>query len=437
MKTRIEPYIYAFLITISAASFAQTPMTIDQCVATALEHNSSIQLSQQNAGAAVGRVKEARGAGGPRLAIFGYAKDRSAEISLPLAVGIENQKLVMVDMPYVPSAVASYGLSFSQVLDFNGMIRTGVDATQINAQSASLMVSGTRNDVVMQTKMAYYDVLRCQEMLAVAQEAMHNAETRRHTAQALVETGIASIVDTIRADAAISAAQQSVISAQNAIQVTKSTINHIMGTDINAPLEVVKPTEQPVPPGSYDSYLTEALSNRPEVAVASRNVRYARLQQKLANRDMSPSVVLGASAQVDAAERTSQDSNASVSLTVSVPIYDGGQTSGRVDQAKAAIKSAFTMEEDTKASITLQVRVACVHMQNAAEKLVAARKGLEQATESLRLSRARYAEGMANQVELSDAELAFTQAQSNLVNARYDQLSAQAEMDRAVGRYAK
>ena len=70
-------------------------------------------------------------------------------------------------------------------------------------------------------------------------------------------------------------------------------------------------------------------------------------------------------------------------------------------------------------------------------ELSTANKELDQATESLRLSRSRYGEGMTSQVELSDAELAFTQAQTNVVNARYEQLGSQAELERAVGRYAK
>ncbi len=437
MKTRSKTYICAVLCVLPSMCFAQTAQTIDECVTTALTHNYAIQLSKQNADAAEGRVKEARSTANPHLGMFGYASDRSAEINLPLAVGIDNQQLVTYNFPYVPQAVASYGVSVSQVLDFSGMIRTGTHAAQANAQSANLMVTGTRNDVVMQTKMAYYDMLRSQEMLAVAEEAMRNAVTRKHTAESLVETGIASKVDTIRADAAISAAQQSVINATNAIQVTKSIINRMMGMDVNAPLELVKPADQAVTLGSYETYLTEALNNRPELAIAGKNALLAKLNHKLAGRDMSPSVVLSATAKVDAAERAHQDSNASVALTVSVPVFDGGQRSGRLEQAKAGIRSAATAEEDTKAAITLQVRVAYVHVQNASEKLTTASKGLEQATESLRLSRARYAEGMASQVELSDAELAFTQAQSNLVNARYDQLSSQVELDRAVGRYTK
>jgi outer membrane protein TolC len=412
-------------------------MTVDECVATALTQNRSIQLSKENVNLAIGKVREARGVGKPQMNVFAQGRDRSDDLTMPLAVGIENQNLMIQSFPYVPKATASYGVAVSQVLDVSGMIRTGTNVAKIDAQSAGLGVSGTRNDVILQTKLAYYDVLRSEELLAVAQQAMKNAEARKHTAQALVDTGIASKVDVIRADASISAAQQSIITAQNAIQVTKSVVNRIIGVDVNTPFAVVKPAETIMNLDSYETYLNEALTKRPEAAIASKNVSTSRLRYKLAENGMSPSFVLSAAAEIDTADRLTQDNNASIGLSAVFPLSDGGETRGRKEQAKAGIESAKIAVEDTYAAITLQVKTAYVSVQNAAEKLSTANKELDQATESLRLSRSRYGEGMTSQIELSDAELAFTQAQTNIVNARYEQLGTQAELERAVGRYAK
>jgi len=394
-------------------------------------------LSQQNANIAAGRVKESRGANNPQLNLFGRAQDRSDDKLLPLAVGIDNQNLIIHDFPIVPNASSSYGISVSQIIDYGGMIHAGTNLAKIDAQSAGLNISSTCNDVVFQTKLAYYDVLRSEELLSVAQEAIKNAETRKHTAQALVDTGIASRVDVIRADASISASQQSYISAANAIKVTKSIVNRILGVDVNTAFDAVKPVESDITLQPYDIYLNEALTNRPEAAIASKNISAAGLRYKLANNGMSPSVVVSASAQIDSVHQVEQDKNASIGLAVVFPLSDGGVTNGRKEQAKAGIESAKIAAEDTIAAISLQVKMAYVHVQNSTERLATAKKEFDQATESLRLSRSRYTEGMASQVELSDAELVFTQAQTNVVNARYDQLSSLAELERAIGKNAK
>jgi len=79
------------------------------------------------------------------------------------------------------------------------------------------------------------------------------------------------------------------------------------------------------------------------------------------------------------------------------------------------------------------VRQAYLNLQDAQKRLEVARKGLEQATEALRLARVRFEAGVSPQLEISDAELAFTQAQTNLVNAQFDYLDAYAALLRAIG----
>ncbi|MHB1460406.1 MAG: TolC family protein [Armatimonadota bacterium] len=414
------------------------PVSIDECVQTALVQNRSVLQSEQNAKSAAGKVKEMAGAGLPKLSIFGVASQRSDEITVPLAVDIDaNMKLVSVDAPLVPSYVASAGVALTQVLDVSGLTRTGVNVARLGEKVAMLDIGRTRNDVVLLTKLAYYDVLRSDELVTVAQEVMKNAQIRKKTAEALVETGISSKVDVIRADAAIFAAQQSIISSQNALQVSKSVLNRVLGQDVNAPIDLVKPDDVSVSYPSYEDCLTEALANRPEVVMASTAIDVSKGRHKLAKRGMAPGVLLSAAAQSDVAHGSPSDENASIGVKISIPLSDGGETRGRAEQAASEIQSAIIADAEMKAQVSLQVKSAYVHIQNAAEKLSTANKQLEQAAESLRLSRERYEEGMASQVELSDAELLYAQAQTSVVNARYEQFGTQAELDRALGKNAR
>jgi outer membrane protein TolC len=243
-------------------------------------------------------------------------------------------------------------------------------------------------------------------------------------------------VDVVRAEAAISSAEQSIIGSQNAVQVTKSVLNRIMGQDVNAPIEIELPRETAFQTRSYEEYLAEAYAKRPEVAIASTNLTAAEKLYKVAKKGMYPALVASATAQIDDAHDCPEYRYTTVGLSLILPIYDGEETRGRKVQAAADIKSARVAVDETKALVALQVKIACVHMQDSEKKLTTAKKEMDQATETLRLSRSRYAEGIANQVELSDAELSFTQAQTNVVNARFELLSSRAELDQAVGRHA-
>jgi outer membrane protein len=96
-------------------------------------------------------------------------------------------------------------------------------------------------------------------------------------------------------------------------------------------------------------------------------------------------------------------------------------------------KSPSCACKQAKEGIALEVRQAYLTLQDAQKRLAVAQKGLAQATEALRLARVRFEAGVSPQLEISDAELAFTQAQTNLVNAQFDYLDAYAALLRAIG----
>lgn len=408
-------------------------LTLEECLSIAMAHNRSLQLAQQTVQKADGMITEARGVGRPQLALSGGARLYSDEKTIPLAVGIEGSNLSFYDLPLYPDRTGYVGVGVTQVIDISGIIKSGVTAATLGKQMAEGTVESTRNDLEFQVKAAYNDILRAQEMVIVAQEAIDNVQTRRKTAQALVDTGISSQVDIVRADAAMSAAQQSLIAANNAVALSKANLNHLLGCDVNTPFAVQAPSSDLLPLYPYDACLHTALNCRPEIRVAQTNINMIRQQLTLAQRDMKPSMVVNATGNYEMAHRIDSDLVGSVGAALLFPLADGGITRGRVAQVESELGTAFTILEDTKSLVALDVKQAYVTLVNANEQTTTALKELDSATESLRLSRIRYEQGIADQVELSDAELQFTQAQTNVVNARFAQRTAQAALDRAIG----
>jgi outer membrane protein TolC len=410
-------------------------LTLEQCLVIAQEQNRTLHTTQQTVLQADGRIMEARGVGRPQLNVSSGTRLVTEEQNLPLAVGIDgNQQLIFVNAPLSPDRTGYAGMSISQVIDISGLIKTGVTVASLGKQAAQLNVQITRNDLMLQVKATYYEVLRAKALVVVAQDAITNAQTRRKTAQALVDAGISSKVDVYRADAAIAAAQQAFIAARNAVEVSKAGLNNLLGRDINTTFDVQSPDGAVVPQMPYDTALQEALAHRPEIMAAHTNRQITEQQEKLAQRGRKPSLVLNASANYNVAHRVSGATIGSVGAAIVFPLSDGGITRGWLIQAQADIENAMVAIDDVKAQVSLNVKNASVTLQNAGEQLTTAQKELDHATESLRLSRIRYEQGIANQVEISDAELQFTQAQTNVVNAQFGQRIAQAALERAVGR---
>ncbi len=193
----------------------------------------------------------------------------------------------------------------------------------------------------------------------------------------------------------------------------------------------------------FNALLQEALRTRPEIlegdaeiAAAQRGIQYAR-------RSQLPSVNLSLndSYQPDPAAFARQNQG-SVTLGVTVPIFDGGLARGRLREARGVAASAEVSRRSSVDQVQVDVQQAYIALVQARNRVAVSNVGLSQAREAYRLARVRYNAGVSQQtgispqLELSNAQSTLAQAQSNQINALYDYNNARAQIDRAAGRFS-
>jgi outer membrane protein TolC len=105
-------------------------------------------------------------------------------------------------------------------------------------------------------------------------------------------------------------------------------------------------------------------------------------------------------------------------------------------EAKGAVANSTNLLRDTQDEVTLEVEQALFAVQDARDRVRVANQTLAEAQEAFTIALRRYNASVSPLIELSDAQTALTQAESNQVNALYDYNTAEAELDRALGRYA-
>jgi outer membrane protein TolC len=430
-------------VVLSAGALAQqqpSGLTLQDSIRIALQNSRSLRTVLEDERKANARVREAKGARLPQLDISANYRrlDRVPKARFPSFDPVSGT-FTFNEIEIQPIDSGTGTVSLSQVVDISGVVRTATDAASLFSRIANLDVQRTRNDVVLQVKQAFYDVLRAQELVRVAEESLRNAEVRRKLAQAAVDAGVSPKLDVMRAEAAVAAAQQAVITARNALQLAKSAFNNVLGRRVDEPVELLPVDEQVPESADFNQYLQEALAKRPEMIQANLGISLAEKQITAAKRDQLPTVVVRGQWDFNLKTSTFQPRESSFTTIAAVQfkIWDSGQTQGRVEQARADVDKAKITIENVREGIALEVRNAYLGLQEAREKVAVAEKGLQAATESLRVARLRYEAGVSNQLELSDAELAYTQAEQNLVNARYDLRVAWARLEKAMGRYAQ
>jgi outer membrane protein TolC len=119
--------------------------------------------------------------------------------------------------------------------------------------------------------------------------------------------------------------------------------------------------------------------------------------------------------------------------TLNFPIFNGFLTKYQVAEAKANLNVVNSNIEFIRQAITLDVQQAFLNLLESRQRIATAELTVRQATENLELANGRYAAGVGNPIEVTDALVNASNAQTNYNQALYDYKIAQASMDKATG----
>ncbi len=419
---------------------ASVKLTMDEAIATALRNSKTLRINVEAIQKARGKVNEAKSAYVPTASsdaqVIRLDEGSSATFStgtgsmtIPLAKETQKQLTVTATLP----------------IDIMGEIKAAVDASQFSLIATRLDYDRARNQLVSDVKSAYYNVLRAKAFQSVAEQALKNAEDRLSTADAYLRAGTGTKFDVLRAETEVANARQNVIAARNKVTLAVASLNNTLNLDQNTPLEVGDVTgSDQAPVKEFGQAVDEAYKQRPELMQADAYIGAAEKGIHLAKRSWLPSAGLAWSFSYtpDAGGFSPKETSWTAVAKVTIPIFDGGVSASRMQQAKADLNSAKLQKLQAQDGVALETRQAYLNVVEAQDRLDVTSKALAQAEESYRLAQVRFKAGVTQAaggsplLEISDAQTALTQAQSNRINAQYDLQDAIAKLERAMGRYA-
>lgn len=476
-------------ITTLHASLANQALTIEDAVAIALSTSRSLATAAETVMQARGTTIATQAGQGLHIGADYTLTRNNKEQSVDLG----GQSMVM-QKQYVSQLIASVKLP----LDVTGALHAATSQAQFEELAAKLDAARVRGEVVLETRRAFYEALRNEALVTVAETSLQNAQTQLADAQVRLDAGTVTRYDVLSAQTVVSNAEQSLRQARVALSTSMASLKSTMGVDIGTPIRLTTKDAVDVPaeagetheastegaahtsasaeeaslvPGKplgdqgaakagqvqsfevgdpeklgaeYSTLLGEALKKRPEIARADAVIEGAKKGITIARQNNLPSVNIGYYGVYtpDTSGLSSEKLTGYAMLTVSVPIFDSGVTRGQVQQARARVSSAETDRRTQIDAITLEVRQAWLNLKLAREQISTARQELAQADEAYRLAQLRYSAGVTSQagvspiIEMSNAQKALTQAQSNYANALFDYNSGRSAVEKAVGRYS-
>jgi HAE1 family hydrophobic/amphiphilic exporter-1 len=311
----------------------------------------------------------------------------------------------------------------NQVVFTWGQVGAAIRAARVGFTFADDQLRQAQQTVIRDVATAFYDVLIAQEALAITTEDLAQKERVLAEARKRQLAGTATDYDVLSAEVVAQNARPSVIRAENAIRQAKDRLRFLLSNpayDVDVKGDLNRPVD-PVP--DYEQVLQLALVNRPELAqLSSQRSIYGELVT-IARAGNKPRVDFSAGfgkRHLALKTLSSTGTTWDAGVYLSVPIFDGKRTAGRVAQARSDFNQIALDEERSRDAVAVEVRAAVDAVREAAELLRATQGTVQQAERLAFLAEKGYELGVKTNLEVQDAQLNLRSARANLARAQRD-----------------
>jgi len=433
LRTLLAAALCAAVGLASAAGAGARPLTLDECVRTALSQHPDVRAAE----AALDNARATRAAalgnylpqGG-----FTYTTQRTTA-NYVVKPGVTVPSV----LPPISGNLLNFhsgSLSVTQTLYDFGRTGGAYGAAAHSAGAAEGDLADVRSRTALVAVQSYFEVLKSRALLALADSTLQQQRSHEDQAKALYQVGRRARIDAVTAEANRANAELAQEQAQNALALARQTLALAMGIDDASDLEPQE-ADLPAMPEENDTTgapLAQAQQARPDYLAQAERVEAQRGRVHAARGELLPNLSAGAGFTWQGEDFGSLANNFSVQVGVSVPIFNMFINGEKTSAASAELARQEAVLAELKQQVRLDLTRAQLNVREGVRRVDVTAVAERAATEQLRLAEARYQTGAGSILELGDAQVAATNAGSNSISARYDLSVARATLAQALGK---
>ncbi len=454
--------IFTCTIIMCCFAFAKAQSTktwsLQECIKYAIDNNISIKQADLNLLTAEVDKKDAIGSFFPTL---------NASASNAWNTGL-TQNITTGVLQTQTTRNSSYGIT-SGVSIYNGSRNVyRLQRAKMSMIAAQYNAEQIEDNIMLNVSNAYLNVLFNKENLKQL-EAQHAITTEQlQRTEDLVEAGSLPRGDILEVKATFANEEQQIVAAKNDIQISKITLAQILNLEEYQSFDVEDPELGDI--GAFvldegvDKIYNSALENRYEVKIAEQNTAIAEQDVKLAQAARMPSVnaffnyntresgqgrfnsfidpdnstrpigVVESTGETVVApnfatsvgnpapffEQLSNNDGISYGLSLQIPIFNGFSVKNNIERSKINVTNNKLVEEQTKLDLQRNIFQSYNDATGARASYIASQEALNARELAVEYARDRFEVGMMNAFDYNQAQTQLTNAQINLLRAKYD-----------------
>ncbi|HXX41190.1 MAG TPA: TolC family protein [Chthoniobacterales bacterium] len=434
--------------------------TIDKAVITALLQNATILNAIQEIERTKGVIIQIRAQALPQIApsgsfqwtdpnllknennlgAFGSVGGGTPTPTPAPGSGIGGVKNLASDITYSIKVIGTQEI-------FNYSTWASIRGTFFQRDSAYFAFRNTVDQIISTTTQEFYQVILDRELIVVQEDSVRLLESQLKDQENRFEAGTVPRFNVLQAQVQLSNQIPLLIAARNNYRISILTLAKTLGLDFNpargiaAPLRVVGELTYIPRKISLLEDIEFGKQHRPFLKQARANVLNQIEQVHVALGGFMPTINASGGGEWLSSNFNSSWGDISKGWETEVvgswPVWDSGLAYGQYKQQRALLQESKITYDDDVRQVELDIQTAASNLLQNRELIKATEKTVEQADEAVRLAKARLDAGAGTQLDVLNAQVQLTTAQSTRLQALFGYISSVAEYDRVTGTHTK
>lgn len=409
-------------------------LTLDRALEIALSDNPTIKVAEEEIALKKVTHKETWQNLLPQASIDGTWNHTISAAQMNL--GGQSFKMGM-DNSNTVSGVLNISLSI-----FAPSVYKAMSMTKTDIELAVEKSRASKLDLVNQVTKGYYQLMLTQDSYDVLQKSYKLAEDNYNIVNAKYQQGAVSEFDKISAEVQMRSIKPNVISAGNAVTLSKLQLKVLMGVTADVDIEIAD---------NLGNYETELFANELNQPAANLNnnttMKQLDLNRKMLNQNIKslranfmPTLGMNYSYQYQSLYNEDWNildynwsGSSALMFTLSIPLYKASNFT-KLKSNRIQIRQLEQNRLDTERKLNMQITSYQNNMAASSEQVVSNRENVMQAQKAVQIAGKRYEVGKGTVLELNTSQVQLTEAELTYNQSIYDYLVAKADLDQVLGK---
>jgi outer membrane protein len=409
-------------------------LTLDQAVGLAVKQNPTAQIALIQALQSVQDKNEARAALLPE--VDASVKEQTQRINVRAQFGGEGI------FPGIPTALGPFPIFsagpsiVAPVFDLTLWRRYQTSQNTLDASKATSL--STREQVILLVVSQYIGTLRAVADVQASRSRVDLAQALFDQAADLQKEGVGTGIDTLRANVELQNEKQRLIEAEADRERSLFGLSRLLNLD---PRQVIRLADSlgffDTPQPEVEPSIEQALGDRQEWKSLVSQIKAAESQKKEASDSRLPNLRVDGNWAYLGTHPNDAVSTYTFVASVNMPVFTGGRIHAEIVRSNLEIQLLQQQQDDLRNSIALDVKTALINLTSARNEVQVANLGIKLSTEEVDQARDRFRAGVANNIEVIQAQDALARANDNQIAALYRFNQARADYARSIGQMEK